>query len=215
MLLSFDIIKNLLDFNNIKVKGSFHVGAHDCEELEFYGKLGLLQSDVVWIEAMHKKVLECKVRGIPNVYQAVISDKDDEKVKFNVSNNYQSSSILELQTHAYQHPEVKYVSSSIEITTTIDTFFSRKNLDASKYNFWNFDIQGAELLALKGALNSIQYADAIYLEVNEEHLYKDCGLIGEIDEFLKTKGFTRVHTVMTHWKWGDALYLRTNQTQNP
>lgn len=208
MLIPFEIIKRFLALNNIQVKGSFHIGAHDCEELGFYNQLGLSQNDVVWIDAMHNKVLEAKNRGIPNVYQSVISDQDNQEVKFNVSNNGQSSSILEFQTHAYQHPEVKYVSSSIEKTTTIDTFFSRNNLDASKYNFWNFDIQGAELLALKGASNSIQYADAIYLEVNEDHLYKDCALIDEIDEFLKFKGFIRVHTVMTQWKWGDALYIK-------
>jgi len=36
-------------------------------------------------------------------------------------------------------------------TTTIDTFMKREAMKTpSLYNFWNFDIQGAELLALKG-----------------------------------------------------------------
>jgi FkbM family methyltransferase len=208
MLIPFEIINQFLQLNNIKVKGSLHIGAHECEELGFYNQLGVSQNNIVWIDAMYNKVLEAKNRGIPNVYQSVISDQDDQEVKFNVSNNGQSSSILEFQTHAYQHPDVVYISSSIEKTTTIDTFFSRNNLNASKYNFWNFDIQGAELLALKGASNSIQYADAIYLEVNEDYLYKDCALIDEIDQYLKLKGFNRVHTVMTQWKWGDALYIK-------
>lgn len=210
MYIPVDIIMKILESMRIKVKGSLHVGAHNCEEIQIYNQMGLSNNDIVWIDAMHSKVVEAKHRGIPNVYQAVVSDQDDQDVKFNVSNNGQSSSILEFQTHAYQHPEVRFVSSSIEKTTTIDTFFSRNNLDASKYNFWNFDIQGAELLALKGASNSIQYADAIYLEVNEEYLYKDCALIGEIDTFLNAKGFIRVHTVMTQWKWGDALYVRAD-----
>jgi FkbM family methyltransferase len=210
MYISVDIIMKILESMHIKVKGSLHVGAHNCEEIEIYNQMGLSNNDIIWIDAMHTKIVEARNRGIPNVYQAVVSDQDDQTVKFNVSNNGQSSSILEFQTHAYQHPEVKYISSSIEKTTTIDTFFSRNNLDASKYNFWNFDIQGAELLALKGASNSIQYADAIYLEVNEDYLYKDCALIGEIDKFLKTKGFIRAHTIMTQWKWGDALYVRAN-----
>jgi len=208
MYISAEIIMKILESANIKLKGSLHVGAHECEEIGIYNQMGILQNDIIWIDAMHNKVIDAKIRGIPNVYQAVVSDQDDQEVKFNVSNNGQSSSILEFQTHAYRHPEVKYVSSSIEKTTTIDTFFSKNNLDASKYNFWNFDIQGAELLALKGASNSIQYAEAIYLEVNEEYLYKGCALIGEIDEFLRTKGFKRVQTIITQWKWGDALYLK-------
>ena len=95
MLIPFDIIKRFLASNNIQVKGCFHIGAHDCEELGFYSYLGLAQNDIVWIDAMHNKVIEAKIRGIPNVYQSVISDQDDQEVKFNVSNNGQSSSILE------------------------------------------------------------------------------------------------------------------------
>ena len=38
----------------------------------------------------------------------------------------------------------------------------------------------------------IQYVQFIYTEVNTEKVYKDCGLLSEIDEFLKKKGFTRI-----------------------
>jgi hypothetical protein len=93
---------------------------------------------------------------------------------------------------------------------TIDTFFERNNIDASKYNFWNFDIQGAELMTLKGATQSIKYAKAIYLEVNEKELYKNCGLITEIDTFLLQYNFKRVLTNMTEHGWGDALYIIHN-----
>lgn len=89
-------------------------------------------------------------------------------------------------------------------------FFVRNNIDASKYNFWNFDIQGAELMALKGATQSIKYAKAIYLEVNEKELYKNCGLITEIDTFLLQYKFKRVLTNITIHGWGDALYIIQN-----
>jgi hypothetical protein len=73
--------------------------------------------------------------------------------------------------------------------------------------FGIFDIQGAELLALKGATESLKHAQVLYLEVNEEYLYKNCGLIGEIDEFVAKFGFRRVMTNMTGQKWGDAIYV--------
>ena len=145
--------------------------------------------------------------GIPNVYSAVVTDKDDEEVVFNVSNNFQSSSVLEFGTHSKEHPTVVYVDKLKLKSISIDTFFERNNLDASKYNFWNFDIQGAELMALKGAIKSIQHAKALYLEVNEKELYKGCGLIPEIDEFLSQYNFKRVLTHMTIHGWGDALYV--------
>ena len=90
---------------------------------------------------------------------------------------------------------------------TIDTFFTRNNLNASKYDFWNFDIQGAELLALKSSINSIIYAKAIYLEVSETELYINGALIQEIDDFLSKYNFKRVLTHMTQYGWGDALYI--------
>ncbi len=75
-------------------------------------------------------------------------------------------------------------------------------------NFWNFDIQGAELMALKGAAESLQHVDALYLEVNEKELYVGCGLIDEIDAFLQVRQFKRVITEMTVHGWGDALYVK-------
>ena len=210
MLISFEEIAKILLENNIDIFGSFHIGAHDCEEMQFYNKLGLKPEDVVWIDAMTSKVNEATERGIPNVYNAVITDKDDEEIIFNISNNVQSSSVLEYGTHSQEHPWVVYVDKINLKSITIDTFFERNNIDASKYNFWNFDIQGAELMALKGATQSIKYAKAIYLEVNEKELYKNCGLITEIDSFLIQYNFRRVLTNITQHGWGDALYISNN-----
>jgi hypothetical protein len=93
---------------------------------------------------------------------------------------------------------------------TVDTFLNRQNLDARKYDFWNFDIQGAELMALKGAINALDYVKALYLEVNTEEVYKGCGRMNEIDEFLGVRGFKRVITDITEYGWGDALYVKTS-----
>jgi FkbM family methyltransferase len=210
MLISFEKIVKILIENNIRIFGSFHIGAHECEEINFYNKLGLKLEDVVWIDAIASKVNEATQRGIPNVYNAVITDKDDEEIIFNVSNNVQSSSVLEFGTHSHEHPWVVYVNKINLKSITIDTFFERNNIDASKYNFWNFDIQGAELMALKGATQSIKYAKAIYLEVNEKELYINCGLITEIDTFLLQYNFKRVLTNITQHGWGDALYIIHN-----
>lgn len=204
MLIRPDIICAIL--RDYKIRGALHVGAHECEEIPFYSQLGV--SDIVWIDAIPSKVTQAIQRGIPQVYHAVITDKDNDEVEFHVSNNVQSSSVLEFGTHATEHPWVKYVDTLRQRTTTLDTFFSTHGLDASKYEFWNFDIQGAELMALRGAVKSIPHVKAMYLEVNERELYKGCGLVQEIDTFLAEFGFTRVLTEMTRHGWGDALYLK-------
>ena len=41
MLITFEQINEILLSKNININGSFHIGAHDCEELTFYNKLGL------------------------------------------------------------------------------------------------------------------------------------------------------------------------------
>ena len=207
MLISFEAILNVLLSKQINITGGFHIGSHDCEEMEFYNRLGITNENIVWIDANPLKVDQATKRGISNVYQAVITDKDDEDIVFNVSNNGQSSSVLEFGTHSQEHPDVVYVDKINLKSITIDTFFERNHIDASKFNFWNFDIQGAEFMALKGATRSIQYAKAIYLEVNVTELYKNCGLITEIDTFLAQYKFTRVLTNITQHGWGDALYI--------
>lgn len=99
----------LIEFNeillsrNITIKCALHIGAHECEELQFYNNLGLKNENIVWIDAIPSKVDEATKRGVPNVYNAIITDKDDEGVVFNVSNNGQSSSVLEFGTHSQEH----------------------------------------------------------------------------------------------------------------
>lgn len=208
MFLEFDKLKSILSKFNIKVRGVLHIGAHDCEEIDIYNGLGVSNNDIIWIDAIESKVLSAKERGIPNVYHHVITDKDDIEVEFNISNNFQSSSILKLGTHKVMHPNILYVDKVKLNSITIDTFFSRNKIDAQNYNFYNMDIQGAELLALKGSTDSIDNVQVMYLEVNEKELYVGCPLIQDIDNFLLKHNFKRVWTHITQWGWGDALYIK-------
>lgn len=209
MLISTEKIKNIIEKYNIKINSALHIGAHCCEEQHFYNEIGA--KDIIWIDANENLVNQMKSRGIQNIYHAVISDKDNEDIIFHVANNGQSSSILDLGTHKNEHPDVWYVNEIPSKTITIDTFFKENNFDTKKYNFWNMDIQGAELHALKGATSVLQFADIIYLEVNERELYLGCGLVTEIDEFLKPFGFLRVETEMSRHAWGDACFVKLNK----
>lgn len=208
MLISTEKIQEIIKKYNIKIDSAFHVGAHHCQETEFYKQINA--QDVIWIDANESIVNEMRNRGVQNIFHAVISDKDNEEVIFHVANNGQSSSILDLGTHRQEHPDVWYTQEIPSKTTTIDTFFKENSFDTKRYNFWNFDIQGAELLALKGAVNSIQHADIIYLEVNDRELYVNCGLVTEIDDFLAPFGFKRIETEMTRHHWGDATYIKAS-----
>jgi FkbM family methyltransferase len=207
MLIDAAAVISTLKFFDVTVTGVLHVGAHECEERPFYHQLGLADNDIIWVDALESKVCQMSQR-IPNVYHAVITDKDGDEITFNVANNGQSSSVLEFGTHAQAHPSIRFVDRIKMTTTTLNTFLAKNNIDGTRLNFWNFDIQGAELLALKGAVNYLPYADALYLEVNEKELYTNCALISEIDSFLADFGFKRLSTIMTEHGWGDALYIK-------
>ena len=93
-------------------------------------------------------------------------------------------------------------------TQTLENVIRKHSIPIYKRNFWNLDIQGVELSALRSAGHFIDSADAIYSEVNTEEVYKKCGLLSEMDYFLEEKGFVRKLTTMTDKGWGDALWIR-------
>ena len=111
MLIKCQEINDFLLSKNININGIFHIGAHQCEEMGFYNKLGIKKEDIVWIDAIPANVAAVTNRGIPNVYTAVITDKDDEEIVFNISNNVQSSSVLELGTHLQEHPDIIFIKA--------------------------------------------------------------------------------------------------------
>lgn len=198
-------LNTLVQKYSIQFKGILHVGAHECEEIVEYEKY-LPRDKILWVEALPNKVKLCKSR-YPNINieNAIVSNVV-ENVTFKVSNNGQSSSILDLGLHLQYHPEVRYISSFTGTTTLLKDILPKYDI---YYNFLNFDIQGAELKALKGMENYLPNVDYLYTEVNSDYVYKDCALISEIDEYLQQFDLIRVET--TWWPkctWGDAFYIR-------
>jgi FkbM family methyltransferase len=197
-------LHTLVQKYNIHFSGVLHVGAHECEELNDYERY-IGRDKILWVEALPGKV-EFSKNKYPNllIENAVVSDKI-ETVKFNISNNGQSSSILEFGLHSKYHPQVHYISSFECETKLLKDIIPKYNIN---FNFLNFDIQGAELKALKGMEEYLPMVDYLYTEVNSDQVYKDCAVISELDEYLKNFGLFRVETKMTPFKWGDAFYIR-------
>jgi FkbM family methyltransferase len=205
----------LIKFDHICEKygvplGVIHIGAHMMEEREAYMSKGL--KNTVWVEAnpsTYKKASE-KIALEPGerFINAVVSDKDGFEVEFHVANNGESSSMLELGTHKKRHPAIRIIKTIRLHTKRIDTMIAENGIDIKDYDFLNLDIQGAELLAMKGIGDLISAFRLIYTEVNTNYLYKGCALMKEIDEYLNRFGFCRVETEITRNEWGDALYRR-------
>lgn len=200
---------DLITKYGIKVSGILHVGAHECEELKDYLNGGVASNNIYWVEGQEVLVNDMKNRGIPNIYHALIDDEDCKEVTFNISNNGQSSSILEFGSHSTHHPHVHYVSSHKQKTIRLDSLIEQNNIPIEGLNFLNLDIQGVELRALKSMEKYLQHIDYIYTEVNIEEVYKGCDSIEEIDKYLKKFGFERRDArIYQQYGWGDAFYIK-------
>ena len=207
MLIPFNY---LIQHYKINVTGILHVGAHECEELQDYLRHHVPSDKIFWVEAMQGKVDLMKSRGVPNVYQAIVDDVDDKAVTFNISNNGESSSLLEFGTHLKHHPQIHYVASITGQTKRLDTLIEENNIPITELNFINLDLQGVELRALRSMEKYLSHVKYIYTEVNTDYVYKECTLVTELDDYLRPFGFNRVATRMCrNYGWGDALYVKS------
>lgn len=210
MLIPF---KELIDKYNFRPRGVLHVGASHGEEYEAYMAEHVV--DQVWIEAIPEIACKCSAKVKDNqdarVFNNCISDKSGKVVTFHVTSNVgQSSSILPLKKHAEIYPSI-VVEKKLTLTTiTIDKLLKRHQINAAQYDFMNIDLQGAELLALKGATNTLKSINYIYCEVNTAELYEGCPMVEEIDAFLYQFGFAPKECKMTDANWGDKFYMRIN-----
>lgn len=212
MLIPFE---TLFKKYNIQSKGILHVGASLGQEAQRYADLGIKK--MIFIEAIPDVFLQLKsnISTFPDAValNACVSDEDGVKVKFNIANNEgQSSSFLEFGTHIEQHPTVRFIDSIELETVRLDSLL--KDMNLSEIDFLVMDLQGAELLALKGMgdlLNKFKYA---YLEVNRDELYVNGAKVEEIDIYLDNYGFKRKETKMLGFGWGDALYIKDDELKN-
>lgn len=192
------------------LKGAIHVGANIGEERDWYVNQNF--SKVLWFEPNRELFwkLEENIKHLPNHFAYNFGIHDYLKTAaLHISNNAgQSSSILELGTHAFNHPEVHFTHDAEIQLRRLDWVVNALGVSIDDFNFLNIDVQGVELNVIKSAGKLIEKFDYIYTEVNEEEVYKGCSLIGEIDAYLAPLGFVRAETIITRAKWGDALYIK-------
>lgn len=201
-------LNDLIEKYKLKISGIIHVGAHECEEFPIYKKNNI--KNIIWIDAMKDKVDKMKkLMKKNNIFHAVIDIEDNKEIEFKITNNGQSSSILDLGLHQDYYPNIKVIKKIKMKTSRLETLLNKYKINMEQYNFINLDIQGVELNALKSLGKYIFYIDYIYTEINTAKVYKNCSLVNEIDDYLKKVGFKRVETKLTNAKWGDAFYIKT------
>lgn len=194
---------------NLHPKGVLHVGAHEAEEAEDYIKFNW--GPVTWIEAQSNLALKLQLRLDPTrhkVIHAAVWNENGVEIELKITNNSQSTSLLELGTHQKDYPDIHVEKIEKISTLRADSILTETDL----FEFVNLDIQGAELRALQGLGDFLDKVNAIYTEVNKKEVYIGCAQIDDLTKYLETKGFKLASIRWIPGKgWGDALFLRTSK----
>ncbi|TLD69259.1 FkbM family methyltransferase [Phragmitibacter flavus] len=173
------------------VTGVIHIGANTGQERLHYNTLGL---DVIWVEPI-PDVFEQLTKNISGLkkqvaYQYLLSDINGASYVLNIaSNGGMSSSILNLKQHREIWPTVDYVSAITLTSITLNQLVTTEKIDLSRYQALVLDVQGAELLILKGGGGLLKKFRYIKLEVADFESYEKCCTVDEVSHFLKTQGF--------------------------
>jgi len=204
-------IGSMLRQHGIEPRGVIHVGAHQASELEEYVRLGFTK--ILYIEANPALIpaLRAKAAAHPGkvfVVHAAAADFDGVTY-LHVTSMDQSSSILPLAKHLEIYPSIREVSKTEVRCRRLDTLLAEEGLSAADFNVLNLDIQGAELMALRGAPSLLAGVAAINTEVNLQELYRGAALLDAMERFMSESGFSRA-AMVTPWHptWGDAFYVR-------
>jgi FkbM family methyltransferase len=191
-----------------------HVGANAGREMGRYESFHPRQ--LILIEADGNLVKEMKTRWTKEppgsveriCIEALITDRDGQEVVFNYFNNRGASSSIFRSTEALRTrwPGVRESGETKVMTSTrLDTALRLANLSPEELDVLVIDIQGAELLCLKGAGAYLDHVTFLEIEVSQEEIYAGGVLVSEVDKFLQGAGFKRLSKIPWH---GDVVYIR-------
>ena len=174
-----------------QVRGVIHVGANEGQERDLYAQLGLR---VIWIEPIPEvfAVLKTRLSGYASqlAFEYLVTDRDNSEHQFHIANNGgASSSILDLKLHKDVWPDIAYDRTVTMRGITLASLLKKEGFNPFDYPALVMDVQGSELLVLKGGETVLPAFRFIKTEVPDFEAYAGCCQLGDIEMFLKQRGF--------------------------
>jgi FkbM family methyltransferase len=208
------IIAGLLSQMGYRPRGIVHVGAHYAQEMAEYLRLSPMV--IAWIEADAGRCEQIRriirLAGDDATRQVVIeglvADTDGEDLQFWEFTNQGASSSIFPSTQILRDafPGVQETGEVKTLPTArLDTLLPIHGVSAAMVDVLIFDIQGAELLGLKGAGAFLKQARFVEVELSVQPIYEGAPLAPEVDAYLVEQGFERMTEIPWH---GDAVYRR-------
>ncbi len=147
-----------------------------------------------------------KLYGRHVAINALLTDRAGESVELHgTSNAGASGSIFRMgDVHREKWPHVEHTGESeTVISATLDEIAAREGF--AMPDLLTVDVQGAELLVLRGGKKVLAEAKAVITEASTEKFYEGGVLFGELNAFLREQGFMAMQRPRKH---GDILFLR-------
>lgn len=196
---------NLTKKYDMNIKGVFHIGAHHGQENNVYNHLKI--QNRMFFEPLPSNFSQL-VENVSSEYvlinKALGNENKMVEMFVETVNQGQSSSLLKPVKHLEQYPHIKFTSKELVEMIRLDDL----NIDMSKYNFINIDVQGYELEVFKGGKKTLENIDYIMAEINRDEVYENCAKIDEMIEFLLPYGFKLVETNWAGGTWGDGFFIK-------
>lgn len=165
-----------------------HIGASRGQEATFYSEFG---KKVIWIEAIPSVFEELKINCAKFQNQlaicALLGDRNLESTPFFLSSNDSESSSLYTFSKDRLGHGVKMKETMQLPMKRLDSIPELSNIPTKGH--WVIDVQGAELLVLRGAENVLNRCSSLLIEVSTIELYEGGAKWIEVRDFLEGVGF--------------------------
>ena len=176
------------------VQSVIHVGANEGQERGLYAEHDL---SVLWIEALPSvyAILNGNLAGYPRqrAIQALLTNEAGQRHTFHVSSNSgASSSIYDFAQHRDIWPEVTFTHDVEIVSNTLDKVIAERHFAWPSTDALIMDVQGAELLVLRGAEKLVKRLRYIKTEAADFNSYEGGTNVEELYAHLTARGFDLV-----------------------
>lgn len=193
--LSFNRASPTIESNLLKIedgyirksRGILHIGGHLGQEAARYAEQ---KCQVIWIEALPDlfEQLEKNIAQYPNqsAICALLSEENDKPVEFHLASNGLASSSIFRFGNELGFENLSMESSVQLVSSRLDHIFTKSDLE--NYHHWVIDVQGAELLVLKGAGQLLENCNSLRIEVSTRNVYENGVNWIELRNYLEVQG---------------------------
>lgn len=198
----YELLKQLLPTNAIVVEAGAQFGEDTLWMSEFWpmGKIHAFEPSPNTYPSVVKVAESCT-----NVqaYQLALSSEKGEFAFYLAGG---ASSLLRPQDSFntdYFHCDVEH--PIIVQVDTLDNWAKEKCIE--KIDFLWLDMEGNELNALKGGVETLRNVKLIYTEVNLQRFWEGCVMYHELKEWLTEQGFEEIWSDIVPTWHGNVLFI--------